>query len=741
MSLAGRVVPLVYPSAVIRQVPESVKSWDGFKGANATLDWPNAYTQAGDWSAINQAVDSLPAEPTGSPVWKTRIFILTQLDNLIGGEQGQPYEQVRQRLNPGQLDSVLRALARFSRYMRASTGGAINPSLDVTIDSDPVVFDKDRSAWVADYLASRTNRGSFEAEDKAFRGPFPTVILITPTRIDYSGEVGGVVAATPALVGEEEAVGLESQLASELIRQSAMRLQGWRINPSAESLKSPATAFPAGTWRTLQATFEPNFEQVKELYDQNSNWTGQGTAIAYPSRLAPYSANVSLSVAEDSQRGSVLKMSESSEVRSGGFTLPYKDIDPAKTPFLTFWVKTNSRDNLALFAHEGSSQMREIPWSAVHDGSWQAVTVDLRGPSTATIKRLTIGAPRKESEREQIGEIAYQFDDFQFLDSGQATPAVDAATQTLVKKALDARAMSAADLAKESSDFVILNGLIERTSPFAAADEAGLMQLSKSVNVRIAGLALRRLAELGTPTAKAEVLRLITSSPFDYVKRVAAELVAGFGDPKLAGILSRLYAAPSWQNRMAGARAIASMSGDETEVIAMTFLQELDPQVRLTVTKYADPNNAVVRKRFLWSAVNDPSDAVRTESAWRLIHSNTPSAVAEGYKLIRDDSVGVRLELLRRFQLEPSPAHVGAIRIALADSSPRVRAAALRALAAQQAEVSLDEISNVFDDKFPAVQHALLDLAAAKKITLPPIAIANLRASIDRSVAARVGEE
>jgi HEAT repeat protein len=550
-----------------------------------------------------------------------------------------------------------------------------------------------------------------------------------------------VVAATPALVGEEEAVGLEAQLASEIVRQSAKRLQGWRIKSSSELLKSPATAFPAGTWRTLQATFEPNFEQVKELFAQNSDWNGQGTAITYPSRLAPFSANVSLSVVEDALRGSVLKMSESSEVRSGGFTLPYKDIDPVKTPFLTFWVKTTSRDNLALFADEGGSQMREIHWSAVHDGSWQAVTVDLRGSSSATIKSLALGAPRKESEREQIGEIAYQFDDFQLSDSGQATPPVDAATLAIVKKALDARSMSAAELAKESRDFVILIGLIERISPFTAADEAGLMQLSKSVNVRIAGLALRRLADLGTPTAKAEVLRLITASPFDHVKRVAAELVANFGDPKLAGILSRLYASPSWQNRMAGARAIASMSGDETEVIAMTFLQELDPQVRLTVTKFADPNNAVVRKRFLWSAVNDPSDAVRTESAWRLIHSNTASAVAEGYKLIRDDSVGVRLELLRRFQLEPSPAHLGAIRIALADSSPRVRAAALRALSAQPADVALDEIANVFEDKFPVVQNALLDLAAAKKLTLPSAAIASLKSSIDKTVAARAGDE
>jgi hypothetical protein len=77
----------------------------------------------------------------------------------------------------------------------------------------------------------------------------------------------------------------------------------------------------------------------------------------------------------------------------------------------------------------------------------------------------------------------------------------------------------------------------------------------------------------------------------------------------------------------------------------------------------------------------------------------------------------------------------------LADSSPRVRAAALRALSAQPADVALDEIANVFEDKFPVVQNALLDLAAAKKLTLPPTAIATLKSSIDKTVAARVGEE
>jgi hypothetical protein len=159
--------------------------------------------------------------------------------------------------------------------------------------------------------------------------------------------------------------------------------------------------------------------------------------------------------------------------------------------------------------------------------------------------------------------------------------------------------------------------------------------------------------------------------------------------------------------------------------------------VRLAATRGAHTDNPTVLKRLRWSAVNDPSDAVRAESAWKLIASGKEIEVAEGYKSVRDESVGVRLDLLDRFTKNPNEAHRGAIRIAVVDLSARVRAAALRAFANLPGDVVLDEVSNTFTDKFPIVQLALLDLAKAKNLKLPDAAVANLKSSIDPRVVAR----
>ncbi|MCC7230559.1 MAG: HEAT repeat domain-containing protein [Fimbriimonadaceae bacterium] len=232
----------------------------------------------------------------------------------------------------------------------------------------------------------------------------------------------------------------------------------------------------------------------------------------------------------------------------------------------------------------------------------------------------------------------------------------------------------------------------------------------------------------------------MNSSPFEGTKQAAMIEAGRLGDPVFAGALSRQFASNSWQTRLAAAKALTMLPGDEAAVISMTFLQEIDPEVRWTVTCGANTANSVVVKRMLWSAVNDPSDAVRAMSCWKLIESGKPKDASEGYKGVRDDSIGVRLELVQRMGASPSPKHRDALLVAIADSSWLVRAAALSSLAKQSEPVKVDEIGNVLEDKFPAVQLALLDLAKAKSLSLPPAAIANLKTSLDARVVERVKE-
>lgn len=735
LTLGGKVVQINYPTPAVRQVPEEVKNWDGFGGLPVgQREWPTPFQAPGDWSSIAAKLAELGPVAKDAPSWKTKVFILTQTDKAISDPSGL-YWQKRSRLSSQQVDDLLRAIARVPGYARAATNGALNVSLDVVVDGEPLIFEPETAsvgnlatnspnqAWHADYLLARTNRGAYVAEDKVFRGPYQSVLLLTADLLEN------------ALSKEPDGYGFDGMIVDSIATQATLNWMSLGL-PGITANGSLGKQFSSAVWQTLQSTDEPAFNKLSELYASPSAGSSDSD-LKFPLREASFSGNVTPLIATDDQRGSVLRYSETSPVRAGGFALPYRNIDIGKTPFLTFWVKSSSKDALAINLGDGS---RSTAIPVERDGAWHQVTLDLRSLASGTIDSLYLGPSRAEGERNQVGGILYFFDDFQLASEGTATGMPTFENVELGRRAEAAKALSATDLAKDASDFVKLNGLLGRTTPYAATDEEALILLTKNVNVRIAGEATKRLAQLGTPTAKAEMVRLVTSSPFENVKQIAAIEVGKMGDAKLAGLLSRQFASRFWQTRMAGAKAVTMLPGDEAAVISMTFLQENDPQVRLNLTRSANVQNSVVQKRFLWSTVNDPSDSVRAESAWRLITSGKENLAAEGYKAIRDDSNWVRIDLLNRMALSAAEAHRATLRLAITDLSPRVRAATLAALAKQPGAVSLDEIANVLQDKFPVVQLALIELVKSKKLSLPAESLTNLRASIDPRVVEKVKE-
>jgi hypothetical protein len=744
VTLAGRVVPIVYPSGEVVQVPAEVQQWDGFKGANATgADWPTAFEAPGNWSAVRAKLEALGPMDKSAPVWRTKVFVLTQTDVMAGSSEGGAY-QSRIRLREQQVDAILRSIARIQGYIRAATNGAANWAFDVEIERDPIIFGNDNArGFLSTYAHARVNRGSFEAEDKVFRGPYHTVLFISAEQ-SLTNNIAPNVGLARIASGIDDADGFGMD--EPILRQLGYNVhQNWTnldvYHPPSEGgaagLWIPfwPRLLDEGAWKVLAKPAEPTAEELASFIQIASRPSAEvANPIGLPNSSAPYSANVSISIAEDPDRGKVLQYVENSTVRFGGFALPYAGNEIAKSPYLRFWVKSSSPDPIWIQVqkmNKGSFFVpAKVPMAA--PGQWRQVVVnlakggnDLQSQLKMTGK-LVIGPLHERVERRQVGPVTYLFDDFELLTEGESTP-VD------VNLALEP-ASNAAELAKQPEHTVIA-GLSQKK--FAASDEPALIDLTKSVNVRIAGLAVQRLAELGTPTGKAEILRLITASPFEHVKQVAAIEVGKLGDAKDAPVLSRLFGSRSWQTRMAGAAAVNMLPGDQAAVIAMTFLQENDPMVRLAATQGARVENPTVLRRLLWSAVNDPSDAVRAESAWKLINSGKEKEVAEGYKSVRDDSVGVRLELLQRLSSNPAESHRGALRIAVVDLSARIRAAALNALAKQPGEVVLDEVSNTFNDKFPIVQLALLDLARTKNLKLPANAVENLRASIDPRVVDR----
>jgi hypothetical protein len=160
----------------------------------------------------------------------------------------------------------------------------------------------------------------------------------------------------------------------------------------------------------------------------------------------------------------------------------------------------------------------------------------------------------------------------------------------------------------------------------------------------------------------------------------------------------------------------------------MAYITQVDPMLKVIVTDASDPTDEYQMRKLLWSAVNEPWDAVRLKSCLKLIQSNVPEFRKDGYRGIKDDSIGVRLSISSFLANNATEAHRDALRLAVVDSDSRVRANGLRGLA-QLGPVSADEIQNLFTDAFPAVQYQLISASKAGKVTLPADTVKMLKAS------------
>lgn len=265
----------------------------------------------------------------------------------------------------------------------------------------------------------------------------------------------------------------------------------------------------------------------------------------------------------------------------------------------------------------------------------------------------------------------------------------------------------------DSDDTVRMNACNVLTRVTLAGSEQKLAGALRSINTRIAEVAAKALGFQNTAPAWLTLGNALDAGPFEYTRAVAAKILATRKDPKLAGTLSTLYVSRSWRVRKAGVEALQAIPGNEPAVAAMAFLQEDDPQVRLTVTKGADLSLDIVLRRLLWGSVNDASDVVRAWSYITLIKSGKESMVTEGYKGIRDDGRIVRILLLNYIQKNPSPAAKEALKLALTDADAEVRVAALNAFATAP-NFSVNDVQSLSLDTDPRVKEAYAKLIKSK---------------------------
>ena len=719
-------------------LPAEVLDWPGFKYLPAgPRSAPNLIPVAADWSKVKGALN-----PDAMP-WRMKVVLLERTDRAH--DRGRDFLwPSHYGMNPPVVERVRRALTQLRALVADETKGAVDLRFDVSEETEALSIDGgDLPEVVQSYLETRINGGRYEAEDGVFRGPYQSVLVVHPMGGE-SPKPFEVQDTPTALVGlpDVERIDVDGGLA-EALRDRWRSLADQRARDAglAFSLRESG---PMPDWRAIAAGRDASTEERLRL--RSASRAPAAEIEAAPRAGGPIGPETTARIVKDPTRGSVLLVQEGGALRGGGMVLPIVEgapLDPAKTSTLAFWMRSEALDPVVLQLNRHAVRIgRDVPFA--YDGGWHRVKIDLR-PAGTKVDRVLIApdAPSRAAGRDTIGPIAAWFSDFEA--SGEAPdPKPDAEAPSPTSSNAEARARWAATagageerraLLKDASEGVRANAVASALARPDAADEPALIEDSLyTFEPTVFTPALKALGNLKTATAREALRRAVRIAAADRGRGLAAEILAEGGDERLVAEFVGLNQARSSAARRAAIRALGRIKGSEAALMRMAYLPQNDPSVKLEATRTADPNDDYQGRKLLWSAVNEPSDAVRLESLRRLASSNVPEFRAEGLRGVHDDSVGVRVGLLRAWAADPSPSVLPAIRDALDDRAPRVRAAALAALAALPGAVEPKDLP--FDDPDPRVQVALLRLCAAKGIAIPAEVRDRLRKSQDPDVRA-----
>ena len=736
VKIGGRTVEVSYAFTTNLDYDGAIDAWSGWGDLKGDpqrifiLDRPD------------QLVGKLPK--AGATVLRAKFIIYPRVDGLQPSADGT-LRLRRADMEDVQVNEALAAIVRLKNQVAASTDGNVDFQPDVEIreeiervDLQPGMASLPTEAW-RNELEVATNGGSFAAEDKQYRGPYHVGFVISalsPNLERQFAPLGGIWNSPSFALGYYGPHSFGIKL-DQAVRET---LLFW-------SVQKGANKWPAGAeWAKVLSFDEPTIEQQLAVF------SGVPAAFDVPSsagvELGVRSADTAVSLVADPEKGQVLSVTERSVGRTGGASLvvPGGGIDPKQTPTLTFSLKQDTPEPVALWFNGttavtlGSDRLatdklgQAVPFD--RNGTWQTVQVSLKDLGLDLISSIAVRPAPGAFLRGKIQNrpIEVRLTDFKLV----ATPTSNLPEPPLSE--LDQRISAATKFGaetpedvfiaalKDTEEEVAMNAIQKLPRPLSVTLRAALTSAASSIEGRVAQLAVRRLASEPDATTPTEMRRIMQFGITDAARVEAALVVAQGVDPKEAGYISVLLGDRRAAVRRGGLKALAKLKGREAGIIRMAYITQVDPMLKSIVTDSSDPNDEYQMRKLLWSAVNEPWDAVRLKSCLKLIQSNVPEFRKDGYRGIKDDSIGVRLSISVALANTPTEAHRDALRLAVVDSDSRVRANGLRGLA-QLGPVSTDEIQNLFADPYPAVQFQLISASKAGKVTLPADTVKMLKAS------------
>lgn len=654
-------------------VPSDIANWSGW-----------GYLKKPPAVFLSRFVSRLPQEgPLVKPgPFRMKVILLRNASTASKDAQGV-YRLGRKSIDDAERDQIFAEVKLLEGDHSNLVGGAkyeLAQDFSTNYWKDPT--DKSIEQWLTETFEGRLNGPGFEPDDKIFRGPYSTILVLSPA-MSGPDDISVLVDRTPV---------------------TYKRIGG-----------NPDGVTPGAYASLLWSRFSRAYTTTR------GSWK---------------SPNVEVSLQTDPDRGPVLKYIEKGLYRSGGLVLPAEGhIDPAKTPSFSFWARSSSKDSISL---KFSDYQREIdvsigadPGTAYQldrpvDGAWRHYEVDLTKLGLSTINEIILGPSKAAlaADRRQVQPIEGLFSDFRLnekLEAPTPAPAIDpkiAALQKYISGGLAEDKAAAVALLTDLNDENRLTATIALGDKPDPSLEGAFAANVINLEPMIGAASLDALAKINTASSW-EVVRRGLFGPNDAVRAEAARLLSAKKDPSLAGPIAVLISNRDWQVRRAGAQAIAALPGQDAALILMTFLQDEEPSVRLAATQGADATIESVCKGLLYSSVNDPSDLVRAWSDIKLIGSPIARFAAEGYKGVRDDGKLTRTTLLNWMATHPAAGHRSALRIAANDSDIEVRIAAIMAFATLPGDVTVEELGAAAKDSDPRMVSALQYLASKKGISIP----------------------
>lgn len=791
-SILGRTVELSLPAAVPDPARDAVLNWDGFKyAAQGARKWPARQASVGDWSALKPIFDDARSHMSPStPVWRCHIVVADRCGILDRRADGLVRNR-RSSIDSSEFDAISQSIVRFQAMVESASGGAIRAALDVVEENDFLHGATGSeappfgAAYWRDYLEPRVNGGSFEADDKVFRGPFSSVFVIHPALAGSSSvafAVNGLPATAIPYRFFDPGSG-EAGLPIELYRGWVSHVRQWATR---KGFKVPeGSGLPDGLNSDVWASLSDAKPATGAQYVANSAIPLRASIdkIATLPLIRPSAttANASLTIVPDDERGNVMEFASKGNALSGAASLPQGDAwNLAAKPFLKFSVKTTSREPISIVAVDpAGTELGDVVvgndpgptadglaatghvvgTSVANDGKWHTVVVDLRKlspPQDAVIAGFDVRVfPRAAFfASAQAQPVEAKFAEFEALaglpqgmqEDAVAPPSPNALSESIEDRELailkigsDATPEQIVDLArllKDPSNDVRLNAAVKLQTVKAPTVVPDLIEAGISIDDEVGNASLRALAYQDTDAAWTAVRHAVDVAPAASERQTAMELVSAKRGAQV-GIASLLLTSRSWQARRAAIVAIGSIPGATAQNVLSGFFELVDPAVRLAAVTAADPNDGHIVRALMRAAVNDASDSMRAASYAKLLEAKAPETRGEGLKGVRDDSRWVRLKVTEWLLAHAEESNRPALRLAVTDSDAEVRAAALRAFAAIQGPVSLDEIGPASIDPHPVVQAALIDLAVAKRLALGADALKSLKSSVDPAIAKR----